>query len=391
MNVRGIVLGISVAASALSSWGCTEILLGDDVYVDDGTSGSGGDPGTTGSTGSVAPPGCDPGWTTCGTACVLLESDPLHCGECDRDCLGSGCNGGLCEPAEIGSNLSGPRSLALDGSHVYWTNSNGTVQRAPKVGGDVETLADEQESPGAISVDATALFWVNEASGKVMRMPKDVSEKPKNLIKVDGLRSLATDSEALYLARKQKKGEIQKLDKDGSSSLTLASDQPLPSDISFLGGLLVWTGFIDATDDVNGNGIPDGDEGLAGGCVRSIPYAGAEMVPLAAAEGEIVGLAMSAGTAIWADGTHRRIRARTMASDAPVTLVSEQDVRGLAADGASVVWTTSGGTVRALALAGGAVRLLAIDIASPGAVAVDESHVYFVRRGDGGAVLRVAK
>lgn len=396
--------GMLVLASFCSLSACTEALLGGKEYVLDtsssqGVDGSGGGVtvsagggGAGASTGTESTPfACETGLTACGNACAALGSDSANCGECGHDCLGTSCNSGLCDPATVGSGLADPRNLAVDDSHVYWTTGDGKVQRVPKVGGAVETLASDQDSPGAVTVDATSVFWINEAGGKVMRVPKDASEDPKMLFKADGLRSIALDEHSMYLSRKLKKGEIRKSDKEGGSPLTLAADQPHPTDIRLLGGLLIWAGQVEPDDDVNGDGIPDGEQGLTGGYVRSMPREGGALVTLALGEGEIVALAVGAGTAVWADGTSHRIRSQTMVAGEPTTLVEGQDVRGLAADGATVLWTTSGGTLKLKSLGDGSVRLLAIDIGNAGAVTVDATHAYFLRAGAGGAVLRVAR
>lgn len=378
---------------------CTQALLGDKEYVldQDGSSSSGGagasentgatssSPGGGGGAGGLGPLACEKGFTACGASCVMLEADVHHCGECAHDCLGTDCNEGLCKTGVVAANLPGPQRLALDATHVYWTNADGTVQRAPKSGGVVEIVADGQDAPGAIAVDATHVFWANEASGRVMRAPKDLSKAPKMLFKGDGLRSLAIDTGNVYLSRKLKKGDIRKVKKGGDGPKKLAEAQPDPSELQLLGEQLIWSGFIEA------DGMAKVGDELPGGYVRSVSRQGGDIVSLAEGEGQIVGLTVIGGTALWADTTNQRIRMRLLTGDAPSTLVDEQQVRGLAADSTRVFWTTAGGTVRQHPLAAGSTRLLAVEVMNAGAIAVDDSHVYFVRSGDGGAVLRVAK
>jgi hypothetical protein len=46
---------------------------------------------------------------------------------------------------------------------VYWTEkAAGTVKSVPTCGGAITTLAKGQTSPGALAVDATWIFWVND-------------------------------------------------------------------------------------------------------------------------------------------------------------------------------------------------------------------------------------
>ncbi|WP_437757458.1 hypothetical protein [Sorangium sp. So ce1389] len=79
----------------------------------------------------------------------------------------------------------GPYGIALDEDRVYWTNlMQGTVSTLPRDAppnsdcrGDRCTLATGQRRPGAIAVDAGAIYWVNEgspgeANGAVVRLAK---------------------------------------------------------------------------------------------------------------------------------------------------------------------------------------------------------------------------
>ncbi|MGK3966301.1 hypothetical protein WMF38_19215 [Sorangium sp. So ce118] len=79
----------------------------------------------------------------------------------------------------------GPYGIALDERRVYWTNlMQGTVSTLPRDAppnsdcrSDSCTLATGQRKPGAIAVDAGAIYWVNEgspgeANGAVVRLAK---------------------------------------------------------------------------------------------------------------------------------------------------------------------------------------------------------------------------
>jgi hypothetical protein len=399
MTRRTLPLSSFMFAGALSLTACTQALLGDKDYLPEegtsaGTSGAGGGASTgagtggdgSASTGEGSGGGsalvCDKGSTACSSACVMLDSDAGNCGFCGHDCLGTACNNGLCEPEVIAGGLADPQGLALDGELVYWTTTDGVVRRAPKSGGAAEIVADGQDSPGAVAVDAMEVYWANEASGRVMHAAKDGSEKAKMLFKGDGLRRLAIYSDDIYLSLKLKKGQIRKVQKGSGKSTTLADAQPTPSEIQMLGDRVIWTGFV---------GLDEVGELFPGGYVRSVPRDGGPIVSIAGGEGQIVGLTVLGSTAVWADETQQRIRMRADGDVEPSTLVENQQVRGLASDGTNVVWSTTGGTVKLMPLVQGTARLLAVDMANVSAVAVDETHVYFLRSGSAGAVLRVAK
>ena len=62
-----------------------------------------------------------------------------------------------------------PFALAIDASHVYWTDTAaGTICQAPLAGGNPVILASGQASPISIAVDAANVYWTT--SGAVMRI-----------------------------------------------------------------------------------------------------------------------------------------------------------------------------------------------------------------------------
>jgi hypothetical protein len=88
--------------------------------------------------------------------------------------------------ATAGMLVSGG-SLTVDATNVYWTISVyqqvngasvctlGKVLSVPIAGGAATTLTSGQNGPGAIAVDATSLYWINEGSkddGAIMKIPK---------------------------------------------------------------------------------------------------------------------------------------------------------------------------------------------------------------------------
>ncbi len=70
-----------------------------------------------------------------------------------------------------------PKALAVDDCCVYGTaggasQNEGVVFRVPKTGGTVDIMANHQNSPRAIVVDASYLYWINEGDGTIVRSPK---------------------------------------------------------------------------------------------------------------------------------------------------------------------------------------------------------------------------
>jgi hypothetical protein len=377
---RCLLLHGFMLTSLVIATGCTELLLeGTNYHLDDD-----------------APSGplvCEDGLTTCDDACVRIDSDSRNCGACGHDCFGAACGAGMCETEEIVTGIEEPRALTVDETHVYWTSADGTVRRALKAGGTNQVLASGQADPHAISVEVNHLFWVNHADSTVMRLKKDGTGNDAARAVFEGqldddLRGLALGKSNVYVSRTLK-GDIRRVDKStdvSSQGFLVAPNQPEPSEVVLLGTLVAWSGYVEPNGSRGANGSPI----VGGGVVRYLSQQGAPAT-LAEGEGEIVALTSMGLTAVWADGDSGRIRARNIADSAAVTLVEDQDVRSLAADGTRVFWSTANGNVKAHVLATHETRVLAFDVDPVGAVVADATHVYILRTGPEGAILRVAK
>ena len=156
-------------------------------------------------------------------------------------------------PRELATAQGGSISVAVDATHVYWTTPN-TVRRAPKLGGALETLAREQDSPFALVVDVGRLFWTNYRGGQVMTVLLS-SPVPTPLATGQGSPAgLAGDLSALYWTNNQAgpggaPPAVMTLPKavSGSAPAVLADRQSAPAGVAVFGNDVFWANSGDGT------------------------------------------------------------------------------------------------------------------------------------------------
>jgi hypothetical protein len=111
-----------------------------------------------------------------GGPCVDTQTNRFHCGACNHDCLGGDCVGGRCQPVVVARDRGMPRAIALDGTHVYWSNPlTGELLRAPGGGGAPEIVyagpAGELGGDGFAVHAGSVYFGLAVEGGGVARCP----------------------------------------------------------------------------------------------------------------------------------------------------------------------------------------------------------------------------
>lgn len=147
-------------------------------------------------------------------------------------------------------HVSGGIDLAVDNAKVYWANHGyyaantpaapSPIYAAPKDGGAVEIVADQQDVPHSLVVDQTFIYWLTPTS--IMKQAK-AGGQPQLLLQAtaeEGVDELAQDEAYLYFGFRDA-GEshwaLHKLSKSGGEPQTLVerySLKPVVVDKSYI-------------------------------------------------------------------------------------------------------------------------------------------------------------
>lgn len=235
--------------AALGSWlGCNAI-LGNDSAVFDPPDLQGGEAGSDASPqGDGATP--DTSIPDDGSTCIDVQTNPAHCGRCGHDCLGGACVAGRCQPVVLASDQEGPSAIALDETHVYWTNDDtGEIRRSPIRGDAGSELVYANGDAGIgtrFGVHGDDVYFVRTEDGVVLRCPKTgCGASAPTLVATGALHAnslLVTDAGALFWVEFDTDGGIGTCDLPctGASSYRV-SHETRPTFVAADGPALFWT------------------------------------------------------------------------------------------------------------------------------------------------------
>lgn len=409
---RRIALSFLGPCLWLSLPACAELLDGDrDHYLSSGGSaaGSGGTGGstvsaggtgglTTGGTGTQGgtggattstTSGCAPNELPCDGTCVDVMSNNNNCGFCGHSCPQSACAEGLCEVQELVTGVAQPAGIAVDQTHVYFTTSAGTVQRVPRNGGAVSTLASGLGALGSVAVVSPHVYFANLEIKAPQRMSKNGAGQVETLAPSQpSLGQVTASANGVFFTvptngQGDGDGSVGQVDLAGGAVTWLATALMRPDAVAVTASKVY---FSQAFFDAGQNKYTDGSVSrvaIGGGATESV--ATGEIVPKA--------IVAEAGGAYWGNAGADQIRKRVFAeSDAATLAIAQDEPYGVAIDDTRVYWTTyADGTVMCADKAGGNLRTVATGRVKPLGLAVDDTHVYWIDSGEAGKVLRVPK
>ena len=233
------------------------------------------------------------------------------------------------------------RGLGLNLDHIYWAGTSQTISSANLDGSDPQTLVSGQNGPIGVAVDASHLYWTNQTDGSIWAADRDGTSP--HVISNAGLAGwdIAVGGDHLYwtmLGRPPSGGAIWEANLDGSDPHAIVTGQAAPVGIAVNSGNIYWS--------------TTGDNSAGAGAIWQANLDGGSPHAIVTGQFEPFGVAVNSGHLFWtaAHGSAAgagEIWEASLDGGSPHAIVTGQDAPfGVAADSSHVYWTNElGGTV----------------------------------------------
>lgn len=334
---------------------------------------------------------CAPSLAICGASCENITSDAEHCGTDCTDCIGAlvdatgvacedssctyascaashadcdgdvmtGCEYGLATcPVDLVSG-GNPVRLALDATHVYWSDgTTGLISKWPFAGGPSQAIAQGEGGGSLIAIDDTDVFYsyggrirkVSKAGGSSTELPPFGDPT---------VRDLVLDATSLYISvTSSSYSTILTMTKTGASNTQLfyqSGSSAMDIEIDATHVYYLHTAGIGRVLKVGG-----GNESL----MTNVP--GTSLVSLAMDPG---GLYFTFG------GTPKGVGRVPLAGGLPTTIATASAPANILVDGSALLWV-DGTSIMTMPIAGGSVVPLAV-AQQPRHIAAGSTDVYW--------------
>jgi Domain of unknown function (DUF5050) len=253
---------------------------------------------------------------SCGSACPDLTTDPKHCGQCDRACVGT-CSNGMCEPQRLTATGPSPYALTRDADALYWTEiTSGAVKKIALTGGTATTLATIKTAAELVVGDRGV--YVNGELG-LFSLPLEGGAATMLLANsVEQGSYLAIDGSWLYTANPS----VTKLAVTGGTPVVLATQQFARS-LVFSAGYLYWTAYNGSVTKISANG-------------------GTPTTLHSGAEDSVNAIAVDATYVYWYDEPRSAIVHVPVAGGSVSDFATNTTCNSLVSDGKDVYWADAG-------------------------------------------------
>jgi hypothetical protein len=140
----------------------------------------------------------------------MVNKDPENCGMCGHSCRGGACTSGQCQPIIVADGQDGPFGIFVNADYVYWVNrARPALRRAFKDGAgprSLETIGDLNQ-PFDLVADDVNVYWSDAKDSVVYQKPLAGGGKTPFRPAAGGeARFVALDGGVLYLSAVQTAG-----------------------------------------------------------------------------------------------------------------------------------------------------------------------------------------
>jgi hypothetical protein len=315
---------------------------------------------------------CD-GDLTCGTN---LSTSPDHCGACGRSCLGATCTNGRCPRQTLTTVGSLPYGIALDETHVYYSDrDDGVLRKLPKDGGTPMALATNQAEITFVAVDpgptGFVYFTRNGPNGGVSKVPK-TGGSVTTLASVAWGWEIAIDETHVYFTTGGPEnppagltGSLQRVAKTGGAATRLATMTTQPGSIAL---------------DAESVYFADKEGQTVSRLDKSAPGA-PELIAISQAGPDSI--AIDGDNLFWTCFFGDTVVVSPKRPDAYVPIANAQESpNGITAGGNFAYYSTYRGNTIGRVSANGGPPLILADVDTPIRLALDEQYVYFTGNGE---------
>lgn len=305
----------------------------------------------------------------------------------------------------LASALTYPVQFAVDATNIYWTEggADGTVKKAPLIGGAVTTLASTLNDPFGITVDATNVYWAEQGGGNVKMVPIAGGGITTLASTLENPQYIAVDNNNVYFTEygswnvaaglRNADGTVSLVPVSGGAIVQLATGLNGPQTIKVDGTNIYWT---ELANYIGG-----------AGAIKQVPVVGGTITTLVSELSNSRNIAVDATSVYyWSGyGTMSKVPIGGATGADPIVEITSgmTGTQPLEVDSTSVYWTEDsyGGTVKELNKANGNVSVITSGLSDPQGIALDASSIYWMEADvfdsgtsawtNVGAILRILK
>ncbi|HEY0706686.1 MAG TPA: DUF5050 domain-containing protein [Polyangia bacterium] len=291
-------------------------------------------------------------------------------------------------PIVLATSQADPWAMAVDATHVYWTNlanintSAGSVMRAPKDGSQGPSAIGRNQAPATVALDDTHIYWTTRinSDGRVLRRLKSGTTTETVITDQDDPIGIALDADFVYWTDADRGGVYKRLKNDNKAPITeLATGQMRPWMIVLSNDSVYWTN-------------------RDGRAVMRVSKGGGTPQMLAASLNDVFGIAIDDTAVFFRDADQNgqgRVMKLTLNGMQLQQLASTtgEGARFLALDETNVYWTNGrnrDGAIMTALKDGTGTMALVTSLPSPRGIAVDSTDVFWSNYG-GATIMKIEK